>query len=274
MLAKMLPTQTGFDVLQIGWWVPTYVTQRSVEVLVAATDELSQKIKTIIGSKDPSILAGFDRCFRSIYLLECLVGEAILDGDTSLDTIDSLLLPTSTRCKLAQKVRNLETAFRFLFPSTFLPPTDHVFAPGLALELHRIVGRDIIHNAGSFRENWARPCQEQYTYLPPHLIKSHLEGLCQETSEALAKSDTIMSHVRIVASFLTSFLHIHPFSNGSGRVARLLTSFLLAKFSFLPVFIAGSNSRREILLQCLRKSRLTSPFKPDGLARLLLQNME
>ncbi|KAJ3221236.1 hypothetical protein HDU81_010778, partial [Chytriomyces hyalinus] len=178
------------------------------------------------------------------------------------------------RCKLAKKVRNLETAFRFLFPSTFLPPTDHVFAPGLALELHRIVGRDIIHNAGSFRENWARPCQEQYTYLPPHLIKAHLEGLCQETSEALAKSDTIVSHVRIVASFLTSFLHIHPFSHGNGRVARLLTSFLLAKFSLLPVFIAGSNSRREILLQCLRESRLTSPFKPDGLACLLLQNME
>ncbi|KAJ3410107.1 beta ketoadipyl CoA thiolase, th1 [Chytriomyces hyalinus] len=268
----------GYDVPNSNWWTPNHTTPHSVDHLLASILESSHKIEQerIQGDNNKDeLLAEMDGYLRSLYLLESLVGEGILENEATLDTVEALLLLPSADSKLAKKVQNLHAAAMFLFPLSFMSPHNnksHEFTLELALTLHRIVGKDLIPNAGCFRQNWASPSQETYVYLEPHFIESHLNTLFTETAEALCKSNnSLLTQVKIAASFMTSFLHIHPFSNGNGRVARLLMPLLLCKHSVVPIHVAGTRIGRNTLLQCLRESRHSWPFKPEALARLLLE---
>jgi len=72
-----------------------------------------------------------------------------------------------------------------------------------------------------------------------------------------------------VANFLTHFLQIHPFTNGNGRVARLLISWLMVDLSVVPVPLLTTISTRHTYLDCIRDSRRSSPFVPGNLARII-----
>ncbi|KAI8842728.1 fido domain-containing protein [Chytriomyces cf. hyalinus JEL632] len=265
-----------YNVPNSNWWTPTHTTPHTVDHLLTSILESSHKIEQE-GRQDKNESADMDRYLRSLYLLESLVGEGILENEATLDTVEALLLlPPSAGSKLAKKVQNFDMASTFLFPS-FMGSPHHKsleFTLELALTLHRIVGKDLIPNAGCFRQNWAGPSQETYVYLEPHLIESHLTALFTETVESLSKFDSLLSVVKITASFMTSFLHIHPFSNGNGRVVRLLIPLLLCKVSVVPVHVVATRIGRNTLLQCLRESRYSVPFKPEALARLLLESIE
>ncbi|KAI9341150.1 fido domain-containing protein [Obelidium mucronatum] len=266
----------NFELPDRNWWSPDYVTQPAVETLVLEMEKLSDRVKHGVSELHNDYLLGFDKFFRSQYLLESLVGEGILDDrkGATMELVEELLNPSSTS-KTAEKVRNLNEAVNFLFPNTiFLPEQTQAFTPQLAINLHAIIGKDIISNAGCYRTKYACPSQEDYIYLAPHLIQKHMESLFAETNKSLAVADGLIGRVKVVASFLTGFLHIHPFSNGNGRVARLLVSALIGEYSIVLFLIAGTSSGRETLLECLRESRKTTPFTPVALARLLLENMQ
>ena len=112
-------------------------------------------------------------------------------------------------------------------------------------------------------------------YLMPALIAPRLEVLCRDVVHELGRAETegLLERVKVVASFLSIFLNIHPFSNGNGRVARILTSLLLSRDSIVPVSLRGSNkSDRETYLECLRGAQRGS-LQPDALARLILDNV-
>ncbi len=95
--------------------------------------------------------------------------------------------------------------------------------------------------------------------------KEHLDGE--------SDGNLIIERIKIAATFLTEFLHIHPFTNGNGRIARLLISWLMADITIVPVPLLSSSSARDTYLKCLRESRVTTPFRPDNLARLILESV-
>jgi Fic family protein len=47
-----------------------------------------------------------------------------------------------------------------------------------------------------------------------------------------------------IARFHFKFLEVHPFSDGNGRMARLLTTLLLLKYRFPPVIIEAEERER------------------------------
>lgn len=46
--------------------------------------------------------------------------------------------------------------------------------------------------------------------------------------------------------FFHQFLYIHPFLNGNGRVARVLLSYLLSKFTVVPLSLYTGKKTRDI----------------------------
>lgn len=57
-----------------------------------------------------------------------------------------------------------------------------------------------------------------------------MQELCEEFNERMNKKD--VEPLVLVAIFILDFLSIHPFNDGNGRMARLLTLLLLYKFGF------------------------------------------
>lgn len=94
-------------------------------------------------------------------------------------------------------------------------------------------------------------------------------------SKSLSEDETelqIEKVIKIASQFLNSFLYIHPYSNGNGRTARLLTSYLLLGISVFPVSVTVENHSLTYL-ECLRQLHFDSNVdqSPTVLATLLLE---
>ncbi|WP_339790986.1 Fic family protein [uncultured Imperialibacter sp.] len=95
-----------------------------------------------------------------------------------------------------------------------------------------------------------RPDNHIHEYLAPEKVESAMSQLIFQTNELLGKSSTkeYLTHpVRISAIFHYQFLNvIHPFWDGNGRMARLLSSLILLKTGFPPLNIQASDKSRYI----------------------------
>jgi Fic family protein len=111
-----------------------------------------------------------------------------------------------------------------------------------------------------------------------------MEALFAKTRDEMSKMATTSSNgldeseiekiIKIAAEFLNRFLYIHPYSNGNGRVARILTSYLLSRVSVVPVSLT-EGSQRQTYLDCLRQIHSTGNLDqpPIALATLLLERV-
>lgn len=103
---------------------------------------------------------------------------------------------------------------------------------------------------GTFKSqpnNPKRPDGSTHEYCPPVQVKSEMDNLLGWLSQ-YASHDPV-----IVASwFHHRFTQIHPYQDGNGRVARVLTSFILLKAGLLPLVI--DRDLRSEYLNCLEKA--------------------
>lgn len=66
---------------------------------------------------------------------------------------------------------------------------------------------------------------------PAYLTPSLVENLCYQYNQAIQKAE--IDPLLLIPCFILDFLSIHPFSDGNGRISRLLTLLLLYKSGFL-----------------------------------------
>lgn len=70
--------------------------------------------------------------------------------------------------------------------------------------------------------------------LPPAKVREFLEELCERFSKKHADSlqSPLHSKLLMIAEFILDFLAIHPFEDGNGRTARLLSTYLLERSGY------------------------------------------
>ncbi len=70
--------------------------------------------------------------------------------------------------------------------------------------------------------------------LAPEKVPVYLRAICARTNERLLRAQEFAeeSMLLIVAEFILDFLAIHPFEDGNGRVARLLSTYLLERSGY------------------------------------------
>jgi Fic family protein len=125
-------------------------------------------------------------------------------------------------------------------------------------ELHSLVtqhqeyaeGRDQFGNKtkiellrGKFKERENNPSREDGTtimYCPPEQVDSEMDNLISLYNKAVSKK----VHPIINATwFHHAFTTIHPFQDGNGRVARLLSSLILIKNGFFPFTVLREEAK-------------------------------
>jgi len=69
---------------------------------------------------------------------------------------------------------------------------------------------------------------------PPYLVKPEMDAIIDWTNEQLKKDD--VHPLLVIANFIFEFLAIHPFTDGNGRLSRVLTNLLLlqAGYTYVP----------------------------------------
>ncbi|KAK9721964.1 Fic/DOC family [Popillia japonica] len=136
--------------------------------------------------------------------------------------------------KQALKRRNVTKAIDDLFGNVLVTDSLRLrFDVDLAKKINETIGKDLITDAGVYREFDAQPGCYGFTYLDPKKIKPCLKKLFEDIKEPI-KPDRD-DWYNVATEFLNRFLFTHPFRNGNGRVARILLSALLIHYSIVPL---------------------------------------
>lgn len=196
----------------------------------------------------------------SSYLRDVWVSEFPPSGNihSTIEIVDNLLVDAEqvvvaslTACKFVDpqrvyvKLANVRDAMFDLFGRQL----DRELAiSALSLDLvrdvHRKLGaRDLFPETerGLFREKPAGARGSSVSYCMANQIKRRLEILLAfvqvESHRILAQDDPVVRTgeiFKLATIFFRQFLLIHPFSNGNGRTARLLTNVVLNQVTIVP----------------------------------------
>ncbi|MBU0978728.1 MAG: Fic family protein [Patescibacteria group bacterium] len=125
--------------------------------------------------------------------------------------------------------------------------------PQLILKVHKIAFAWIFPDwAGKYRTIRVQYSDKEAPL--PHLIPALTTNLCADLEERLKHLDrsNIDDVIELLAWFQHRFVWIHPFQDYNGRLARMLTTFLLLQLGLPPIEIqADSKQDRENYLQAM-----------------------
>lgn len=119
------------------------------------------------------------------------------------------------------------------------------------LHLHRLILKGIEPDAGKYRVSGVIVTGAMFT--PPR--SSKVPQLTKELLDWLKKNIDEYSPIELAARFHHKFVQIHPFSEGNGRIARLLLNAILLKNSY-PFLINITYKDRGKYLTALQEADL------------------
>lgn len=134
------------------------------------------------------------------------------------------------------------------------------------LDLHRISTTEVMSDAGKYRQDDITVREASFTPSPWYEISSDINELLDFVNN---NPDGLVP-VELAAHTHFWFVHIHPFHDGNGRMARLLTNFVLLRNHY--PFIIFRKVERNQYIDALHKAD-DGYFKPFlvYVARLLEQ---
>lgn len=262
------------------WWKNSF-DQRTVETMFKNIDTLIPQIKQFINKKEyEGIVKGHAIVHKTQYLQECVACEQNVPTESlTQEFVEKSISSPIFNSRVSKKVHNLGKAYDFLFQTPFFPNICHArlfsFDCNLARQIHRFVGEDIIENCGEYRTKSVMAAGYHYVYLNPTQIEKEMNKLFTYVSLKMVELKTLPDLIKLSAFFLVTFLNIHPFNNGNGRVGRLLASCILSRVSIVPISLYLNKKSREIYLECLVQAREFYPrMDPGSLASLIVESID
>ena len=143
------------------------------------------------------------------------------------------------------EAKNHQAAFDFLFEHV---SSSERIDENFILRLHEILMNGIKSDAGIYRKHGVRIVGSNVP------TTNHLkvpERMKEFVGKINAKTKDIVAHVALIHSI---FEQIHPFSDGNGRVGRLIMAAMLLEKNLAPAVI--KKQKKLFYYKCLRKSQL------------------
>lgn len=180
-----------------------------------------------------------------------LEGSTLTENETKAILFDNIALSNKSIIEQLE-VKNHQAALNYLF--NYISLSSSKIDEKLVLKLHSILMNGIRDDAGSFRKHGVRIVG---AYIPtanylkiPKLINKLIKDINFKEKDTIAHISNIHSR----------FEKIHPFSDGNGRIGRLIMTAMLLKNN-LPLAIIKQQKRR-LYNSCLKKSQLKEDFIP------------
>ena len=163
-------------------------------------------------------------------------GSTLSENETEDILFNNITLPNKTLTEQLE-AKNHQTAIKYLFQHL---SENKSVDEKLILKLHEILMNSIRQDAGIYRNHPVRILGSNVptsNYLKiPELMKSLSKKLS-------TNKEDIISHITYVHY---NFEQIHPFSDGNGRIGRLLIHAMLLKKNFPPAVIKQETKRLYI----------------------------
>ena len=161
------------------------------------------------------------------YHSNSIEGSTLTEPDTAAVLFDNVALPNKSLNEQLE-AKNHQTALNYLFD--FITQKKKI-SEGLVLKLHSILMNGVRPDAGVYRNHAVRITGVNLptaNYLSiPKLVPEVIKEAAKETKDIIA----------LTAKVHSRFEQIHPFSDGNGRVGRLLMTVMLLENNVAPAII-------------------------------------
>lgn len=180
-----------------------------------------------------------------------LEGSTLTENETKAILFDNIALSNKSIIEQLE-VKNHQAALNYLFNYIF--SSSSKIDEALILKLHSILMNGIRDDAGSFRKHGVRIVG---AYIPtanylkiPELINKLIKNINSKEKDIIAHISNIHSR----------FEKIHPFSDGNGRIGRLIMVAMLLKNKLPPAIV--KQQKKRFYNSSLKKSQLKEDFIP------------
>jgi Fic family protein len=206
-----------------------------IDILTAKKQALLQKTaghKVITEILDhPDIRDQF--ILKLTYHSNSIEGSTLTEPDTAAVLFDNTALPDKSLTEQLE-AKNHQTALNYLF--------NYIAKKGminedLVLKLHSILMNGVRPDAGSYRCHTVRITGVN---LPVANYLKVPELMLAVVAEAVKATEDI---INLSVKIHSRFEQIHPFSDGNGRIGRLLLNAMLLKANFTPAIIRQEQKR-------------------------------
>ena len=178
-------------------------------------------------------------------------GSTLTENETMAIMFDNVSLPNKSIIEQLG-VKNHQTALEYLLKS--LLSASFKINEAFILRLHSILMNGMKDDAGFYRNHGVRIVG---THVPtanylkvPDLMRGVIKDINRKSNDIIAK----------IASVHSRFEQIHPFSDGNGRIGRLLVHAMLLKNNLPPAII--EQKKKRLYNNCLQKAQLAEDFLP------------
>lgn len=169
-----------------------------------------------------------------MYILESVASARIEGNRTTVVSaaMDSLSNDEKPSDENLQELRNIRKAIDFI-EETFDGDDSQRITPSFIREVQKIVVTDLKHDGSKWPGDW-RSCSvhiKKSDHEPPNHIE--IPRLIQELCDYIADDNDNKMDIIKIALAHHRLAAIHPFDNGNGRTARLVTYAMLIKAKFI-----------------------------------------
>lgn len=182
------------------------------------------------------------------YNTNSIEGSTLTEHETADILFNDIALPNKSLVEQLE-AKNHQTALKYLFEHL---ARKNKIDEGLILKLHSILMNGIRDDAGLYRRHGVRIVGANVS------TANHMKipKLMKDTVKDINKNykDTIL-HVSEIHS---KFEKIHPFSDGNGRIGRLLINAMLLKKNLPPAVI--KQEKKQFYYSYLNKSQVSDDF--------------
>lgn len=224
--------------------IPDSVLQAKKLLLNKEVKKYKNILQTIMSRPDI-----YDQFLLSLtYHSNKIEGSTLSENETSDIMFLNKALPNKSLIEQLE-VKNHQTALQYLFNSL---NSNGKIDEKLILKLHAILMNGIRDDAGFFRRHSVRIVGSNV----PTANYLKLPELMKEIVGIINKKNN--DPINLVASVHAKFESIHPFSDGNGRIGRLIMNAMLIKANFTPAII-DQNSKGKYY-NYLNKAQLKGEF--------------
>lgn len=161
------------------------------------------------------------------YHSNSIEGSTLTEHDTAAILFDNVALPNKSLTEQLE-AKNHQTALNYLFD--YIAKREKI-DENLVLKLHGILMNGVRPDAGIYRNHGVRIVGVN---LPTANYASISKLMAEVMNLIKEKNNNIIS---LSAAVHSKFEQIHPFSDGNGRVGRLLMNAMLLEANFAPAII-------------------------------------
>lgn len=175
-------------------------------------------------------------------------GSTLSEDETADIIFNNRSIPNKSLIEQLE-VKNHQTALQYLFG--YLGGKKRI-SEDLILKLHSILMNGIKDDAGFYRRHGVRIVGSNV----PTANHIKVPALMSDIIENINKGQK--DNIAHVSNIHARFEQIHPFSDGNGRIGRLILTVMLLKKSIAPAVI--KQEEKNIYYACLRTAQLKSDY--------------